>query len=127
MVQGVIDELWVVAQLLQVGDSRQDSHRLLSRHQLARRLGLEEVVVQIPLEVCQLTANYFNDLGAQEKWNFSRIKRAQAHYHMHVPLLPTWPKQAAAGSSLQTEVGHSCCEHTVSHHNSMHRPTAEAR
>jgi len=74
MVQGIIDELWVVAQLLQIGDSRQDSHRLLSGHQLACRLGLEEVVVQIPLEVCQLTANYFNDLGAQQRGDLSRIK-----------------------------------------------------
>ena len=76
MVEGIIDELWVVAQLLQIGDGRQDSHRLLSGHQLACCLGLEEMVVQIPLEVCQLTANYFNDLGAQKRGNLSRFKRA---------------------------------------------------
>ena len=60
--QGIIDELWVVAQLLEVGDSRQDSHRLLTRDQLAGCLGREEMVVQIPLQVCQLAAHHLNDL-----------------------------------------------------------------
>lgn len=98
MVQGIIDELWVVAQLLQIGDSRQDSHRFLSRHQLACRLGLEEVVVQIPLEVCQLTANYFDDLGAKERGS-QQDQRAQAHYNMHAAF--------------------SCCHSSDGHHRSF--------
>ena len=62
VMQGIIDELGVVAQLLEVGDSRQDSHRLLSRDQLPGCLGREEMVVQIPLQVCQLAAHHLNDL-----------------------------------------------------------------
>ena len=61
---GVIDELGVVAQLLERGDGGQDLGRLLAVRveQVAGDVGLQEVAVQAHLQVTHAAAHHLNYL-----------------------------------------------------------------
>ena len=61
----IIDELRVIAELLQGGDGRQDPGRdflVLSLKQPLGCIGCQKVAVQLLLELCHLTADYLDDL-----------------------------------------------------------------
>ena len=63
-VDHVVDELRVVAQLLQRGDGG-EHHRVLSRERRLRRLGFQKVSVQLALQRTHATAHNFHHLRGE--------------------------------------------------------------
>ena len=61
----IVDQLRVVAELLQRSDRRQHTGGLLPSQEASGRVGRQEVVVQFCLQVCQFAAHDFDDLQAE--------------------------------------------------------------